>query len=383
MAKRSKRRANGEGTVFERGDGRWQAVLTVPGAYDAKGRLVRRYVYGRTQKEALAKLEAAKQSLAVGSLDLSKERVSDFLTRWLADRERRVKPTTHWQYTHAVHKLIVPRIGKLKLSAVTPGHVQRLVDDVADASGVPSAGKARSVLYSAFKWATKLQIVQRNPVESVDALPQAPKAINLWRPDEAARFLDVARSDRLFAFFYVLMGTGLRRGEILALTWADIQGDSLSVTKNRVKRGSQIITQSPKTAKGTRRIALAPDVVEVLNDHRHRQEAEREALGVAWADTTGLVFTSVIGTPLDPDNLTRTRRRLMKQAGVPEVTFHDLRHLHASVGIRNGVDAKSLADRLGHSRASFTLDRYVSLFEEQRELAAVSLAAWLPQRVAN
>lgn len=173
-----------------------------------------------------------------------------------------------------------------------------------------------------------------------------------------------------------LCNHGLRRCELLGLRWEDISGSSLFVRQTRVKLSSGIVVDTPKSAKAVRRMWLSPDVLLVLAEHKQRQDAERERLAEYWPDT-GLVFVSELGTPLSPDNLRRLRNRLMDLAGVPRVSLHQLRHLHATVAIFGGMDAKVLADRLGHTRASFTLDKYTHLFEAQRELSAVSLTDFL------
>ena len=213
----------------------------------------------------------------------------------------------------------------------------------------------------------------RNPVEAVDVHKEVRKELTLWTPQEAARFLDTAKAHRLYALFYLGMATGLRRGELLGLRWDDIKGNVLHVKRALVKAKGKLELSTPKTAKGTRRVSLSPDVLVMLLQHRQLQDAERLP---SWPDN-GLVFVSETGTPLNPDNLTRLRKQLMKAANVPEVRLHDLRHLHASMAIKSGVDPKVLADRLGHARASFTLDVYTHLFEEQRVNAAVSLLDFL------
>lgn len=172
------------------------------------------------------------------------------------------------------------------------------------------------------------------------------------------------------------MATRLRRGELLGFRWKDLESNLLHVRQSLVKVGSKLTLSTPKTRKGFRAVPLSPDVLEGLRLHRQRQEAEQAALGVYWPKTD-LVFVSEVSTPLNPDNLKRVRNDLMHKAGVPRVRLHDLRHLHASVAIRGGMDAKVLADRLGHARASFTLDRYTHLFESQRAKSAVNLTGWL------
>lgn len=171
------------------------------------------------------------------------------------------------------------------------------------------------------------------------------------------------------------MATGLRRGELLGLRWEDIKGSALYIRQSHVKAKGKLVLSTPKTAKSERRVSLSPDVLEVLLQHRQLQDAERLP---SWPDS-GLVFVSEVGTPLNPDNVTRLRKQLMKAANVPVARLHDLRHLHASIAIKGGMDPKVLADRLGHARASFTLDVYTYLFEEQRANSAVSLLDFLRQ----
>ena len=221
-----------------------------------------------------------------------------------------------------------------------------------------------------------------NPVDAVDPLPTPKREMILWTPHQAAAFLDVALPHRLYALFYLAMSTGMRRGELLGLRWRDIKGGTLTVRQALVKtKGGDVRVETPKNNK-TRSLGLAPDVLEVLARHKQQQEIERERaadVGAPWP-AYDLVFSSEVGTPLYPDNPKRTLNKLCLAAGVPLVRLHDLRHLHSSVCIAQGVDPKMLADRLGHARASFTLDRYTHLFEEQRQRNAVSLLDFIPNR---
>lgn len=183
----------------------------------------------------------------------------------------------------------------------------------------------------------------------------------------------------LYAAFYLAMSTGMRRGELLGLRWQDAQGELLHVRQTLVKKkDGALLFKVPKNGK-SRIVAVSPDVTEVLERHHQQQEAERHYLGDAW-DNSDLVFTSEVGTPINPDNFKRLRNALMDKAGVPRISLHDLRHLHTSLCIKNGMNPKEVAERLGHARASFTLDRYTHLFEAQRVANAVSLLDFLPKR---
>ncbi len=373
MARKLKR-ANGEGALNQRPDGTWEAKISL--GHDGNGKRKRKTVYGRTQSEVFKKVETLKQQVANGTYTDVRLTLAVYLERWLGEKARAVKPSTLEQYQMCVNRCINPRVGSIKLDKLTPLQVQGLISEIQDASGTARAAKCRTILYSAYKQAIRWQLVTRNPVEATDPVREQPREMTLWEPRQAARFLDTAREHRLYAFFYLGMATGLRRGELLGLRWRDIEGSMIQVRQTFVKVGGKLILSTPKTRKGYRTVALSPDVLEVLLLHRQRQEAEQAALGVYWPETD-LVFTSEVGTLLNPDNLKRVRNNLMDKAQVPRVRLHDLRHLHASVAIKGGMDAKVLADRLGHSRASFTLDRYTHLFESQKAKSAVSLTGWL------
>jgi integrase len=370
----ARKRAHGEGTISKRKDGRWEAKASV--GYKPDGKPDRKTVYGRTQAEVKEKLEAIKRQLATGTYTTTKLTIAAYLEHWLSEKQRSVKPTTAENYAICVNRFIVPRIGRVGLDKLTPMQTQTLLNEIQDASGAARAAKCRSVLNNAYRQAVRWQLVVRNPVEATDPVKEQPRDMTLWEAPEAARFLDAAREHRLYALFYLGMATGLRRGELLGLRWVDIEGNLLYVKQTYVKAGGKLLLSTPKTEKGFWAVALSPDVLEVLLLHRQRQEAERSVLGEAWTHPE-LVFASEVGTPLNPDNLSRLRKKLMMAAQVSQARLHDLRHLHASVAIESGMDAKVLADRLGHSRASFTLDRYTHLFESRRAKSAVSLTAWL------
>lgn len=396
--RRNTKRGNGEGSVFELPNGTWRGKVTVGYTKDGKQRF--RWVSGKTQAEALAKVAEIKQRLATGAYLDTKLSVGDYLGAWLKEKARTLKASTLEQYRSCVGHAIVPRVGKVKLDKLTPMQVQALVNEIQDASGAARAAKCRMVLFSAYKQAVRWGLVIRNPVEATVPVREPGRDMALWEPEQAAQFIDVAKPHRLFALFYLSMATGLRRGELLGLRWSDIEGDLLHVRQALVKVGDKLVLSTPKTRKGFRTVALSPDVLEVLAHHHERQAAERAALGEAWPETLTVavqrggaleqaelpnlfVFTSMVGTLPSPDNLTRLRKQLMKAANVPDVRLHDLRHLHASVAIQNGMDPKVLADRLGHSRASFTLDRYTHLFESQRAKSAVSLLDFLPRSASE
>lgn len=398
------KRAHGEGTISKRKDGTWEGKLST--GYDGEGKRKRKTVYGRTRQEVKGKLDELKRQIAGGTYSDAKLTVGAYLEGWLKEKAREVRPQTAEDYRYQLEKYVAPLLGTLELGKVTPLKVQAMCGELSDRISPQRANKCRRVLSGALSQAVRWQLIPRNPCMAVKPLKVERREMRLWTPGEAARFLDSSRPHRLFALFYLAMSTGMRRGELLGLRWEDVGENCLHVRQSLIEQRGSIMITTPKTEKGARRVALSPDATDVVARHRARQEAERRLLGIAWPDT-GLVFTSEVGTFLHPRNFTRTWHTLQKNARkswaeeaekaddaltvrrlatgklLPSVRLHDLRHLHASMAIRSGLDAKVLADRLGHARASFTLDVYTHLFEEQRANSAVSLLDFLPQNDPN
>lgn len=376
MARKALKRGNGEGTLRERSDGRWEAIYTL--GYGPDGRLKRKSVYGRTQAEAIAKLDALKQQITSGTYTDNRLRLDAYLDQWLDHKKRNLKPSTHAKYAYCVEHA-KNQIGGTPLKKVKPLHIQNAIANIADTAGTPTANNVRRVLHNAFKQALRWQLIARNPVEAVDPLKEEKRQMTLWTVAQAAKFLEHAQVHRLHALFYVAMSTGMRRGELLGLRWSDITGNTIHIRQTLVRAGKELVASTPKTKSGERRIAVADDVLSVLQNHKRRQDAESAEAADIWVGS-GLVFADELGDHLEPYTITRALNAIAKTAKIPAMRFHDLRHLHASMCIRNGMDPKTLADRLGHARASFTLDTYTHLFQDRQEAPPVSLNAFLTRK---
>lgn len=265
--------------------------------------------------------------------------------------------------------------------------MRRLLLTVKEQVSVDAANKTRTVLFGALRQTMRDGFIPRNPVEPVapyrvDATPKD----HSWEPSETLRFLETARTHRLFAAFYLSMTTGTRPGEVLGLRWGDLEGDTLHVQQSltNLKGGHAIST--PKTRKGVRRIVVDAETLAVLATHRLLQAEERSKVGETWPprspEYANLVFTNELGGPLHPRNFDRVWYSLMETAEVRRIRFHDLRHMHVSPLNKAGMDARTIADRIGHTDAAFILRRYAHVFEEQRR-AAIPLLELLSPRQAK
>lgn len=361
----------------------WQISLGI----DAEGKRQRKTVYGKSRTEVRAALDQYKQQIAAGTFSDTRLSVKDYLEKWLEHVAPNLAPRTINDYRATVRRHIIPALGRKQLAKLKPLEIQTLVSDVAQNSGARTANLCRTRLFSALKQAVRWELIPRNPVEAVATVKEVKREQIIWYPEESVRFLAAARPHRLYALFYTAMATGLRHSELLNLRWEDIEGTALRVRKS-------------KTAKGVRRVTLSADIVEVLNEHRLQQDAEKEIMGNGWADPS-LVFASVIGSRLNRHNVTRLRYGLIAKASkrwrgeaeaagdeetvrrleagelMRRATLHDLRHLNVSIRRKLGQDAKLIADQIGHADPALTVRLYTHLFEEDRQAAGVDLRAAL------
>lgn len=374
----AKRRADGEGSIYKRQDGVWTGSLTI--GYNERGGQKRKVVYGRTQKEAREKLDEARRQMVTGTLSTTRLTIAEYLQeRWLKDKAKSRRTNTIRLYESLSTLHIIPRIGKVRLDRLKPLHVQDMVSDIAEKVGVPTANKARRMLYGALKQAMKWELVARNVCEAVEPLPEKRFEMVIWSPEQAMAFLTTAQGHRLFAAYFLAMATGLRRGEILGLRWSDLDGDTLHIRRTYTQQRGKPFYSTPKTASGERLVVVPADALAVLEAHRGRmaaEAAELEAKGGTWI-IPDLMFPNAEGKETPPVSFNHAWVKLQQAAKVPHARLHDLRHLHVSLLVRQGFDPRTIADRVGHADASFTLRRYSHMFEKQRKAAAVDLGQLL------
>ena len=362
------KRGNGEGSISKYADGRWVARIT---AGDR-----RRAFYGRTRAQAAERLKEA-QAAVVQGLPLPGERltVAEFLARWLAAVRPTVRETTYTGYEVEVRLHILPALGSIRLVRLSPADLQAFyADRLATGLSPRTVQLQHRILFMALQKAVRWSLVARNVAGLVDA-PRVPRqAVRSFSVEQAKAFLGAIRGDRLEALYVVTLATGLRRGEVLALAWddVDLEHGTLAVrhTLSKVAGGWRLL--EPKTPGSRRVIKLPAFVVGALREHRVRQLEERLRLGATWL-VTGFVFTTPVGTAIDGDNLLGAFQRLLERAGLPRQRFHDLRHSAATLMLALGVQPKVVAEMLGHSRVGVTLDIYSHVLPHLQDEAAARM----------
>jgi integrase len=238
-----------------------------------------------------------------------------------------------------------------------------------------SVRHVHGLLHLVFGHATKWGAIKRNVVELVDA-PKVPATeASVLQLDEIPKMFEAIRGRSLYPIAVVALGTGMRRGELCALRWGDVNLDAATLRVERSleqTRKSGLRFKSPKSARGRRTISLSPTVVVELRKHWAAQQEQRLSLGLGGAAPDGLVFADWDGSPQQPDRLTDNFSNAMEASGLPHVTLHTLRHTHASQLIRLGVDILTVSRRLGHANATVTLNVYGHVISPEDKAAEIT-----------
>ena len=381
MAKQTKNQVK-NGIVFSGKS--WSYVIRVPDPITGKTKPA---WFGGFDTAINAKLARDKARVAVGQRDYiapTKLTVGDYLTAWIDAHARKIKPTTLNRYRELIKDYLVPRLGSIKLQELKPLHIEQFYNSMAEQVGV--AGKhlaprtsrqAGAILKTALKQAVEVEnLITINPATRVKLPKSNSVTPTPYNFSELKQFLEIARSHRLYFYFRLSAFTGARRGELLALKWADFDGKTINLTKNRTSVGSEVIEQNTTKGgnNGQRRVPLDNETIEQFKEHRRRQLSERMALGEYWQDT-GYVFTQENGLPLYTNTVSDLYRKLIKKAGLRHNRLHDLRHAHATELLRLGEPLHVVANRLGHRDAMVTATIYAHVSSEQAETASERFAS--------
>jgi integrase len=354
----TKRRGHGEGSIKQRVDGLWEARISLEGGK-------RKSLYGKTRKEAQDKLRAALRDIDAG-IDLSagRQTVAQFLDRWLTDSVKpTVRPKTYDSYAQLVRLYLKPDLGHYQLSKLTPQHVQAMMTARTGAGLSPRTVQyIRAILRRALGQALKWGLVSRNVATLVDPPRSVKTPVSPLAAEQARAFIAHTADDRLGPLFHVAIASGLRQGELFGLRWQDVDltAGVLHVRHALQRVDGTLTLVEPKTVLSRRTVTLPASAVAALCVQKDRQTFERAQAGDLWREG-GYVFTSTVGTPLNPSNVDKRLKALLADAGLPRQRFHDLRHCAASLLLAGGVAPRTIMGILGHSQISLTMNTYAHL----------------------
>jgi len=385
------KRGQGEGTISQRPDGTWWARISL--GKDENGKQRRRAFYGKTRKEVQQKLTAALNEVNLGAyIEPSKLTVAQWMDIWLKEyKYNTVKSQTYADYCSLDKCNIRPKLGAVRLKDLRKDMVQRFVNEMSERGLSPSTTeRVLRVLSGALKEAVESELISKNPATGITS----PKGIRLERrvltKDEQLRFIEAAKLDERGEIFILMLGTGMRIGETLALTWDDVSFDNaeIRVTKTLVEnscnthgiRKRSVTFGTPKTKASYRTIPLLPQLVEMLRQLQSKQKSCMREMGGAF-DDHNLVFCSRFGNVLYGVDMNKRLKRIAEKEGISGLHTHCLRHTFATRGLENGVPLKVMQEILGHADLSMTADLYTHVLPDTKQSEIAKLSGTIKMEV--
>ncbi len=380
----AKKRANGEGNIRKRKDGRWEGRYTA--GYDQNGKRLIKNVLGRTQAEVKEKLSVAIAESQ--QLDVSRSgeyTVAEWLRLWFELYAKpNIRPSTAGYYRRAMEEYTIPRIGTIKLNKLTSREIQKLYKDLLENGRLRkkqrrkhpglSGSTVRGVhimLHSALDRAVTERLLIRNPADGCVVPKVQHQEMTTLQPEDLKAYLDAAERRNTLAIFYPELVSGIRKGELVALRWEDLNvtEKTISVSKQATKdeTGTLVVTR-PKTENSVRQISIPQEAVELLIQEHTKHP-----------DNPWLFPSSRTGGMYHPDSVATLHQRILKDAGLEHLRFHDLRHTFATLALQNGVDIKTVSAILGHYDAGFTLRTYTHTTRQKQDEAAQTMGNLMAQ----
>ena len=371
----AKKRANGEGNIRKRKDGRWEGRYTA--GHDANGKAIYKNVLGKTQAEVKEKLKRAiEENKGLDIVKAGQYTLGQWMDVWFENYAKlKARPSSHQTYKGYINNHIKPHVGSIPLSKLTSLDLQKLYKlllaegriDRIEAKNQPKGLSSKTVrninqiISSALNLAKEQKLIYSNPAEAC-ALPKVEhREMKTLPVEQLTSFLREAKETGVYEMYYIELATGLRRGELLGLKWDDIDmtNGTIRVQRQVARIDGEIVEAPLKTKNSYRTVSIGSDAIEVLKEQRKKVGGEIE-----------YVFPSPSGGPISLDSVLNMLHRVLERAGLPKIRFHDLRHTFATLALQNGVDIKTVSGMLGHFSAGFTLDTYAHVTTAAQKEAA-------------
>jgi integrase len=349
----AKRRGNNEGTIYKRGN-RWCAQVRVNGRRLTK--------YGATQGEVR---EWLKETIAQvdNGIAVTPDTLGEFLPSWLETVKSSIRLNTYKTYKAQTTHHLIPELGEIKLRDLRPDHIQRFYTTELETGISRSTLRlCHSVLHRALGDAVKWGLLTRNVCDAVTPPKAKQTEMSVWDADQVTQFLQTTQGHRWEALFYLAVTTGLRQSELMGLFWTDLDWDARKLHVQRQYYRGRLAEL--KRASSRRPIALGEVAIQKLRERQEIQACERES--PSWEEQ-GFIFTGQRGNPISRSVLYQTFIRLVEEAGLPRIRFHDLRHTAATLMLKRGIHPKVVQERLGHANIGMTLNIYSHVLPSLQE----------------
>lgn len=397
------------------GHGSWYFYLEIPGLPGTDRRRLRRGGF-RTERAAQQALAVELARAAATHAPREDTTVGQWLEHWLNEKSKRgaasaagkkIRSATTRAYRSHLDLYLLPHLGQIPLTELAEPHISAMFDTILAGNadrrrrvGPTAMRRIFATLRAALNEAVRRHKIDTNPCLGVElAAAPRPKAVvwtdervaawragaprpkvAVWTPAQTGAFLDSAADDRLYAIYHLIAFRGLRRGESVALRWADVdlRGQMMTISQQVIQLGWRTEEDTPKSDAGARVVALDTGTIDVLRRHRELQDQERQTAGSAWVDS-GRVFTTADGNDLHPAFVTEHFAELIAAADLPPIRLHDLRHGAATLALAGGADLKVVQHMLGHSSITITADTYTSVLPALAAQAAEAAARMVPR----
>ena len=374
----AKRRANGEGSIRKRKDGRWEGRYTA-GRDPVTGKVIYKNVLGKAQAEVKAKFKAAIEKSSSLATTTERYTTGQCLDVWIENYAKlQVRASSHKTYQGFIENHIKPALGDIPLEKLTATELQRLYKyllengrlECMESRNKPKGLSVKTVrninqmISSALNCAVEQRLISSNPTNGCVLPKLERKEMKILPPESLGTFFEEARRSGVFELYYIDLATDLRRGELLGLKWSDIDLDKgiIHVRRQVLRQNGEVVEAPLKTKNSYRNIAIGADAIKVLKRMEQKDE---------------YVFPSPFGGPMSPDSVLHMLQRVLKRAGLERIHFHDLRHTFSVLALQNGVDVKTLSAMLGHYSAGFTLDTYAHVTTSMQKQAANAVGSFL------
>jgi len=374
----AKRRANGEGSIRKRKDGRWEGRYTA-GRDPVTGKVIYKNVLGKAQAEVKAKFKAAIEKSSSLATTTERYTTGQCLDVWIENYAKlQVRASSHKTYQGFIENHIKPALGDIPLEKLTATELQRLYKYLLENGrlecmesrnkpkglSVETVRNINQMISSALNCAVEQRLISSNPTNGCVLPKLERKEMKILPPESLGTFFEEARRSGVFELYYIDLATDLRRGELLGLKWSDIDLDKgiIHVRRQVLRQNGEVVEAPLKTKNSYRNIAIGADAIKVLKRMEQKDE---------------YVFPSPFGGPMSPDSVLHMLQRVLKRAGLERIRFHDLRHTFSVLALQNGVDVKTLSAMLGHYSAGFTLDTYAHVTTSMQKQAANAVGSFL------
>ena len=374
----AKKRANGEGNIRKRKDGRWEGRYTA--GYDSEtGKRIIKNVLGKTQAEVKEKLKAVIEKNSTLDIKAEHYTVGQWLDTWMENYAKlQVQASSYKTYQGFIENHIKPALENVPLEKLTTIGLQQLFKHLLESGrvecteshnrpkglSVKTVRNINQMISSALNCAVEQKLIPSNPTKGCVLPKLERKEMKILPPERLGTFFEEVRRSGVFELYYIDLATGLRRGELLGLKWSDIDLDKgiIHVRRQVLRQNGKIIEIPLKTKNSYRSIAIGVDVIKVLKRMEQKDK---------------YVFPSPFGGSMSLDSVLHMLQRVLKQAGLERIRFHDLRHTFSVLALQNGVDVKTLSAMLGHYSAGFTLDTYAHVTTSMQKQAANAVGNFL------